>query len=476
MFGFSKVKRLKSFAGQNVMKLGNGSVISCMLIFLCIFFLLKARFCPASTGIINTRSLGSRTAMVQNESSSHLISDEAREQPICDISGKRSDTCDVVADIRVVTHGRNSTANSTTVTISGSFNSQRRAEEWRIRPYARKGDVTAMNHVTEILLQTDPRNPPRCTRNHTVPALIFSTAGYTGNFFHDFTDVLVPLFITSHRFHGEVQFLVTDMKPLWISKFQLILRQLSRYQVIDVNHGEDGVHCFRRAIIGTIFHQELGVNPLKFPTGSSILGFKQLLRRAFSLERETVTPVVGGNTTASRPPRLLIISRKRSRAFMNVREIVDLAKSLGFEVVVAEANLSTDVGKFARLVNSCDVMLGVHGAGLTNMIFLPHGAVLIQLIPFGRLEWVARSSFKDPAVKMKVRYLEYSLREDETSLSEQYPRDDPVLKHPLQIHKQGWSMVRSVYLVKQNVKPHLGRLRSKLLESLELLKSPQESI
>jgi hypothetical protein len=37
---------------------------------------------------------------------------------------------------------------------------------------------------------------------------------------------------------------------------------------------------------------------------------------------------------------------------------------------------------FARLVNSADVMMGVHGAGLTNMVFLPSRAVLVQVVPF----------------------------------------------------------------------------------------------
>nr|GLL47539.1 uncharacterized protein LOC109163084 [Ipomoea trifida] len=36
-----------------------------------------------------------------------------------------------------------------------------------------------------------------CTRNHNVPAVVFSTAGYSGNLFHDFSDLLIPLYLTS---------------------------------------------------------------------------------------------------------------------------------------------------------------------------------------------------------------------------------------------------------------------------------------
>ena len=64
---------------------------------------------------------------------------------------------------------------------------------------------------------------------------------------------------------------------------------------------------------------------------------------------------------------MLILARGRSRAFTNAGAIARAAKQIRFKVVVAEAN--ADVASFTQTVNSCDVMLGVHGAGLTNMVF-----------------------------------------------------------------------------------------------------------
>lgn len=104
----------------------------------------------------------------------------------------------------------------------------------------------------------------------------------------------------------------------------------------------------------------------------------QVLREAFGLERAAAVP--GGDRWDIRQkPRLLIISRKNTRMFLNERAMVEMATSLGFDVRVGEPDVNTDIGQFARLVNSADVMLGVHGAGLTNMVFLPAGAVLIQV-------------------------------------------------------------------------------------------------
>jgi len=221
--------------------------------------------------------------------------------------------------------------------------------------------------------------------------------------------------------------------------------------------------------VGPRFHKELGVDAATTPTRYSILAFKELVRKSLGLQRVaamTAGVQVEGERTR---PRLLIISRKNSRAFMNVRGMVSMATSLGFEVRVGEPEVGTDVSKFARLVNSADVMIGVHGAGLTNMVYLPEGAVLIQVVPFGGLEWLARRNFKEPCEDMKLHYLEFMIQEDESTLIEQYPRDHPVFKDPSSVHRQGWNALKTVYLDKQNVRPHLGRLRDTLMEALKVL-------
>ena len=59
----------------------------------------------------------------------------------------------------------------------------------------------------------------------------------------------------------------------------------------------------------------------------------------------------------------------------------------------AEANLT----EFAQLVNSCDAMAGVHGAGLTKMVFLPEKAVVVQIVPLGAIDALAKLDFGKPA-------------------------------------------------------------------------------
>jgi hypothetical protein len=114
-------------------------------------------------------------------------------------------------------------------------------------------------------------------------------------------------------------------------------------------------------------------------------------------------------------------------------------------------------------------MVGVHGEALANMVFLPAGAVVVQVVPYGGLEWLARGTFGEPCSDMGLHYLEYRIALDETSLAEQYAADDPVLRDPAAVHKRGWNALKEVYLDKQNVKPHLGRLRNTFMEALKLL-------
>lgn len=150
-------------------------------------------------------------------------------------------------------------------------------------------------------------------------------------------------------------------------------------------------------------------------------------------------------------------------------EVSEAAKELGFEVVKIDPDTMT-VSGFAQLVNSCDLMMGIHGAALTNMVFLPEDAVLIQILPFGEIDNFGRMYFGDPTVGMGLRYLEYKITTEESSLSQHYSTNDPVLRDPMSIHQKGWEMIYSVYLENQNVTVNLGRFKNLLVQAKNLLK------
>lgn len=377
----------------------------------------------------------------------------------CDFSGPRSDTCYIHGDVRVL-------GNVILSASSSQLNSPNTT--WQIRPYARKWETNVMGYIKEISLRSleNFKENAHCAVNHSVPAVVFSTGGFLGNFFHDFTDVLIPLFTTARQYHGEVQFLVTDFNAKWINKYQLILQKLSRYEIINIDT-DTRVHCFQNLNVGLQSDKVMGIDPSKSPNGYSMADFREFIRESLSLQRRYTKMIPA---QSRRKPRLLILLRKGSRSITNAKQVIQMARRSGYKVVTAGPEETRNLTKFAHTVNSCDVMMGVHGAGLANMVFLPTNATLIQIIPWGGLKWACRHDFGEPAPDMGIRYVEYEIKEEESSLIEQYPRNNAVFTDPLSVQKQGWNALWSIFLNKQKVKLDVGRFRPVLLEALRFLK------
>ncbi|KAJ6845548.1 uncharacterized protein M6B38_287495 [Iris pallida] len=378
---------------------------------------------------------------------------------ICDRSEPRSDTCSMLGDVRVL-------GKSSTILLASPSPWENSTLE--IRPYARKWETAVMETIKKISLKPAPdaEHVPACSVNHSVPAVVFSTGGFLGNVFHDFTDVLVPLFATSHRYRGEVQFLATDFNAGWIDRYRHILKRLSRYRIINMD-ADDQVRCFPEARVGLESHKVFGIDPSRTPNGYSMLDFKQMLRDAYSLNKVSTKKIV---KQSKKKPRLLMILRKGSRSLTNAKAVIRMARAAGYKVVAAAPEDMRDLSRFARIVNSCDVMVGVHGAGLANMVFLPTNASVVQIIPWGGLKWACRHDFGEPAPEMGLNYVEYEIKEEESSLIEEYPRDHAVFTDPESIQKQGWNMLWSIFLNKQKVRLDVGRFREVLLEIYQTLK------
>ncbi|XP_071688765.1 beta-1,2-xylosyltransferase XYXT1-like [Rutidosis leptorrhynchoides] len=374
----------------------------------------------------------------------------------CTFSEPSSDYCKIEGMVRIDGH------TSTIFTTIFARNN----ESLTIKPYPRKG-TGAMDSVRQWTIKpVYDQDMPNCNTTHTEPALIFSTGGFSGNHFHDFSDIIIPLFANSRIFNGKVHLLVTNYKSWWISKFQRLLNSLSDHQVVDID-SQKQIHCYENAIIGHKFYKELTMDSLNPVNGYLMKDFRDFLRSTYSLERREVLQV---KSIDNRRPRLMIISRKSTRRITNEASVVKMAKKIGYEVIIANETLTTSrLSSFAKIVNSCDVLMGVHGAGLTNMVFLPDHAVVVQVVPLGGLEGIAKMDFGEPSKEMNLRYLKYSISVKESSLSTQYAADDVVLRDPIVIHKQGWNALKKIYLTEQNVKLDVRKFRSTLLKALKLL-------
>ncbi|AQK61163.1 HGA4 [Zea mays] len=390
---------------------------------------------------------------------------------ICDENGvdegfpyARPTVCELSGDVRVSPKQRTVYL----VNPSGGGGFDERGEK-RVRPYARKDDFL-LPGVTEVTVKSVPSAAvaPKCTRQHTAPAVVFSVAGYTDNFFHDMADALIPLFLTTAHLDGDVQLLVTNYKPWWVQKYTPVLRKLSRHDVMsfDAADEDDAVHCFPAgAFLGLYRDRDLilSPHPTRNPRNLTMVDFARFLRGALALPRDR--PAALGEQPGARP-RMLIVSRAGTRRLLNLDEVAAAADELGFNVTSAEAG--ADVPAFAAQVNAADVLVGVHGAGLTNQVFLPTEAVVVQIVPWGKMDWMATNFYARPAAGLGLRYLEYYVGAEETSLKDKYPREHVVFSDPMALHKQGWQALAQT-VMKQDVTVNLTMFRPVLLQALDKL-------
>ncbi|KAL4580063.1 hypothetical protein LXL04_016239 [Taraxacum kok-saghyz] len=336
-------------------------------------------------------------------------------------------------------------------------------EAVQVRPYA-WSQFDLLKSVTPVkILREPPQTPARyCDYNHRVPAVVFSSGGFAGNLFHEFNEIIIPLFITSRVFKSRVQFILVNYNSYLVEKYKSIFTSLSQYEVLNpmVN---TSIHCFPGAVVGLKFHSFLAINSSEVPIGNSMLDFKDFLRSTYGLK------IVNVSETGSSTPMLLLVSRRKTRMFSNEYELVDMMEELGFEVVVVKSNKRmSKLDKFAKLVSTCSVLVGAHGAGLTNLVFLPPGAVVVQVVPLG-LDWPSTVYFGEPTPHMGLHYLDYKIGPEESSLIDSYGREDPVISDPGSVFQKGYFTGKEMYLDRQNIKVDVNRFKGTLIEALRLL-------
>ncbi|CAN6443988.1 unnamed protein product [Victoria cruziana] len=388
----------------------------------------------------------------------------------CDRSSFRTDVCYMKGDIRTI-----SSTNSIFL-YSGSTNTTEEKQEdvtIKIKPYTRKWETSVMNTIDELTLVKTSSSPyhHRCDVHHSVPAIFFSTGGYTGNVYHEFNDGIIPLYITSQRYRKEVVFVILEYHSWWITKYSDILSHLTNYAPIDFVNSKQR-HCFSEAIVGLNIHDELTVNSSMMRNDpKTMLDFRRLLDDAYRPRIRGLRVKEGSKDEKNKmgqgsisDPKLVVVSRNGSRAILNQESLVKVAEEIGFKVEVLSPTRTTELAKIYRSLNSSDVMVGVHGAAMTHFMFMRPGTVFIQVVPLGT-DWAAQTYYGDPAVKLGLKYIKYKILPRESSLHAQYDRDDPVLTDPQSMNKKGWEVTKRLYLDGQNVTLEMKRFRKRLLRA-----------
>ncbi|CAN8253645.1 unnamed protein product [Cochlearia groenlandica] len=324
----------------------------------------------------------------------------------------------------------------------------------KIRPYPRKEDKRIMSKIKELTLTSSPLGlTQKCHISHDLSAIVFSAGGYTGNVYHDFADGLIPLFITANTVFPDRDFVlvIADPKKWWMPKYIDVLSEFSKHKPILLDNESDSTtHCFTSAIVGLISHGPMIINQSQIPNSKSLVDFNNFLDKALNTNLYPIK---------THKPRLLLVSRYGNigRVLLNELEIKKMLEDVGFEVMIFRPSKTTSLRDAYRLIKSSHVMVGVHGAALTHLLFLRPGSVLVQVVPLG-LGWAAKTCYETPAKAMKLEYITYSINVDESSLVKKYSRDDLVLKDPIAFRGIDWNVTKmNVYLKEQNVRLDVNR-------------------
>lgn len=386
----------------------------------------------------------------------------------CDRSHYRSDVCYLRGDVR--------TDPSTSSVLL--YNAPRGSSPEKVRPYTRKFEGSIMSTIDEvtILPVAGPYNASasaggggtlrrRCDVRHPrgVPAVVFSTGGYTGNVYHEFSDGLIPLFITAQRFAGEVVFVVLEYHYWWLGRYGAVLERLTNYKVVDFRY-DRRVHCFDEMIVGLRIHGELVVDPKLTPNGKSIKDFQALLHQGYSRAASSSAsppvplPLAPPSRPCPRPakPKLLIFIRKQNRVLLNLPHVVTACRRAGFAPHVMNLRRQTPLPAIHAALASADAMVAVHGAAVTHFLFMRPGSVLLQIVPVG-LDWAADAFYGKPAQQLGLEYLEYKVAPEESSLAAEYGLNSTVVRDPSVISSRGWWEMKKVYMDRQNVTVNIKR-------------------
>lgn len=341
-----------------------------------------------------------------------------------------------------------------------------------VKPFPRKQFPHSLDTVTELALESvdAPSDDAaleaelECSEVHEVPAIVFSTAGHTGNYYHDMNDGWVPIFITSYPYEREVVFIIADPVGWWFDKYAGMINAMTKYPVLKL--GEDQpVHCFREVKFGLISHGDMAVDETLPPH----IKLEWLGQRWAKTAGFPVLPTrVSGPTPG--PLKLGWVHRaEKERNVLNEQEVLDKARSMGFEVTLL--NRFRNMEEMFQTIQPLDVLMGLHGSGLSNFIFMRGNCVLIQLVPF-ELGWFSDNSFGIGAQISRVKYISPTLSWNESSLSEQFSEDSEVHLHPEQINaRDGWQAWAHYYL-EANVTMKMETVENALQEAKDHLLTP----
>lgn len=109
-------------------------------------------------------------------------------------------------------------------------------------------------------------------------------------------------------------------------------------------------------------------------------------------------------TRALTSPMITLLSRRNKRLLLNEKQLVNAARAAGHRIRIVALEELCIADQLAILATT-SVLIGVHGSGLSNSVFLPRGSALVQLLPYGVQN--GAQFFQSAATSAGVAYFEW---------------------------------------------------------------------
>jgi len=128
-----------------------------------------------------------------------------------------------------------------------------------------------------------------------------------------------------------------------------------------------------------------------------------------SLLEDSVSPQHDSKEAGSTASKKLCFFNRntpgRGRSLMNLDELTAVAKEMSYDPVMLAFEGKSPTEQ-VKMVSYCDVGIGIHGAGLTNFMWMPPNSLAIQIRPF-RSSSGFQESYRRIAEASNLRYAEW---------------------------------------------------------------------